>query len=150
MSGATEPERPSAIGARLPSPLNLGVPTHPFLSPLEQDIAAIVFERTTATVSELELAFGPERAGEVRAALDSLVARQVLRETRRRKGVLLYVQALRQVEIQQEAARRLAEEHFDGSLANAARLLVLLVHKHQPDLLPSLAEFMDSAFAPRG
>ena len=152
MSGAAGSEPPSPADMRLPAgdPLGPSAPHYPFLSPDEQELAALVYSRTAATALELVQALSPGISeGDVRAALDRLVSRQVLRESEGR-GVRFYVQALRQTEIQQEAMVRLAEEHFDGSLANAARLLLVLVHRNEPEALPGLSAFMKSVLSARG
>ena len=150
-----------AAGSEPPSPGNArnsvgdarqaAAPQHPSLTPLEKELAALVYARTAATAGELAQTASPAmRSVDVQAALDRLVAKQVLRETKGPQGARFYVQALRQTEIQQNALMRLAAQQFDGSLANAARLLLLLVHKHQPDTLPALSPFMQSVTAPKG
>lgn len=133
----------------MPGASPIGLPCHPFLKAQEQEIAALVFTRTATTAAELERAFSATMdAAQVRAALDSLAAKQVLRESKGQGHLRFYVQALKQTEIQQQAARRLADEQFDGGLANAARLLILLVHAHEPASVPTLSNFMETVVAP--
>ena len=150
MSGAKGPEPPSREDARLvPGAAPVALPSYPFLAAQEQEIAALVYIRTATTAAELERAFSATmNAAQVRAALGSLAAKQVLRESKGQGDLRFYVQALKQTEIQQQAARKLADEQFDGGLANAARLLILLVHTHEPASLPALSDFMETLIAP--
>lgn len=150
MSGAKGPEPPSREDARLtPGVSPLGTPSYPLLTAQEQEIAALVYARTAATAAELEQAFSTTmKAAQVRGALDSLTARQVLRASKGPGGLRFYVQALKQTDIQQQAARKLADEQFDGGLANAARLLILLVHAHEPASLPELSTFLETLTTP--
>ena len=103
------------------------------------------------TARALHRALAPDMsADQVEFLLERLVEDQVLREIKGMGETRFYVQAVRRIEIQQRAAIGLADEHFGGSLANAVRVLLLLVQSRQPESLPDLSVFVNSALKPTG
>jgi len=144
---ATRPDAPPQD--RIASPIaaisGLGAPAHTGLSPPEQEIASIVYAKGAAAAAELEEALGDLPAPAVRSMLGDLVAKGVLNETGGESGSPIFSQALRLVEIQEQALAGVADEYFDGSLEKAVRLLILLLCKREPEALDRLALFLRSA-----
>jgi hypothetical protein len=122
----------------------LGPPVYPGLSAREQEIAAVVYAKTAAAASELEAALADLPAPEVQSLLRDLVAKGVLDSTDGRNGAPILSPALRLVEMQTQALAGLAVDYFEGSLEKAVRLMILLLHKRQPEAIDSVAFYLKS------
>lgn len=120
----------------------LGSPAYPGLSAREQEIASIVHAKGAAAANELEEALADMPASVLRSMLGDLVAKGVLNRTDGARGTPIISPALRLVEMQEQALAGVVDEHFEGSLEKAVRLLILLVHKRQPEVLDHLALYL--------
>lgn len=100
---------------RLPSELLL-------LPPREREIAQIIFNKGAVTAMEIcGLTSGSISNGAVRTMLMRLLRKEVIRRHRSGYGkTFLYVPAGIEVDVNEVAFRRLAEDFFNGCLEEAA------------------------------
>ena len=115
-----EPDRPADPDPRLQA-----------LGPRQQEIAQIIYAKTAATPQEIQARLSERRSVRViRTLLDRLVAKGVIKRRRSgRHSELIYVAAIATESVKQTALKRLVNERFGGSFANAAVLVAAMEQK---------------------
>ena len=104
------------------------------LGPRQREIAEIVYASTAATPVEVQARLSDRRSVRVvRTLLDRMVAKGVLRRRRSgRRNEVIYVAAIVTQSVRNTALKRLINERFDGSAANAAALVASMAKRVRP------------------
>ena len=105
------------------------------LASREREVATIVYAQTSATARQVEAQLSTAmtnsavRSMLVRLVSKGILSRRAIGGKRGRGQEYLYRPAATEVDLKIRALKRLSEDFFEGSLAEAAQLLQVLVDK---------------------
>ena len=114
---------------QLPAPLRA-------LGPRQREIASIIYSASAATPRDVrERLAEPGSVRVVRTLLDRMATKGIVKRRRSgRHSEVIYVAAIATPQVKEAAVRKLADEQFGGSLADAAAAIVELAK--QRDRIP--------------
>jgi BlaI family transcriptional regulator, penicillinase repressor len=113
--------------------------TRSMLPMREREVADVVFSRGEVTVNEICEVLPPLTNSSVRVMLERLERKGIL--SKRRDGKRNYYSpALAEERMRETVLKRLATEHFDGSLFTAALKIIEMMEIHQPGSAGRIAD----------